>query len=56
MKFKVEIQEFLSDIIEVEADSEDDALAMVQEAYKNENIILDAGHFVDVEFSIYNAN
>jgi hypothetical protein len=53
MKFKVEIKEFLAEIVEVEADSEDEALSMVRDAYRKEEIILYPESFIDVEFSLY---
>ena len=40
-KYKVEITEYLQRVIEVDAESEEDAIAMVKEDYRKENIVLD---------------
>jgi hypothetical protein len=40
--FKIEIQEFLSRIIEVEAETKDKAISKVRELYRNEEIVLDS--------------
>lgn len=40
-KFKVEIKEVLSRIIEVEAEDENEAWDRTRNAYKNEEIVLD---------------
>lgn len=47
--FKTEITETLQRTIEVEAESEEDALQKVKEMYKNEEIVLDSCDFVGVE-------
>jgi len=46
--FKIEVKETLSRIIEIKANSTDEAISIVREQYKNENIVLDADDFVDV--------
>ena len=53
MKYQVKITEYLSKIIEVEADDEVDAILLVEEMYCGEEIVLDAMDFDDVEFEIY---
>jgi hypothetical protein len=54
MKYQVKITEYLSKIIEVEADDEVDARLLVEEMYCGQEIILDPEDFDDVEFEIYN--
>lgn len=49
-KYKVEITETLQKIIEIEADSKTDALYKVKEMYRDEEVILDANDFVDLDF------
>jgi hypothetical protein len=48
--YKIEVKETLSRIIEIDANSFDEALEDVQKMYKNEEIILDNDDFVEVEF------
>lgn len=52
-KFKVEIQEFLSRIIEVEAETKDEAISKVCELYRNEEIVLDSDDYVSTEIEIF---
>ena len=47
MKYKVEIEELLRRVIEIEADSESDAEMKVLELYRNFDIVLDADDFID---------
>lgn len=51
--FKIEIQEFLSKIIEVEASNADEAITKVKEMYNKEEIVLDSGDFVTTEIEEY---
>jgi len=51
--FKIEIQEFLSRIIEVEAETKDEAISKVRELYRNEEIVLDSDDYVTTEIEIY---
>lgn len=51
--FKIEIQEFLSEIIEVKAESFDEAITKVKEMYRNEEIILDYNNHVTTEIDEY---
>ena len=44
--FKVEIQELLSRIVEVEANSIDEALDKVNQLYRNQEIVLDSNDFI----------
>lgn len=43
---KVEITETLRRVIDVEAESDNEAINIVSEKYKNEEIVLDWGDFV----------
>lgn len=51
--FKIEIQEFLSRIIEVEAESIDEAISKVREMYRNEEIVLDSSDYVSTEIQTF---
>ena len=46
MKYQVEIEEVLRRVVEIEADSADDAENKVLESYRNSVIVLDAGYFI----------
>ena len=48
--FKIEVKETLSRIIEIEANSVDEAFSKIQNLYKNEKIVLDADDYVETEF------
>ncbi len=48
--FKIEVKETLSRIIEINANSINEALENVQKIYKNEELILDNDDFVEVDF------
>lgn len=54
MKYKVKVTEYLSKIIEVEADDEVDARLLAEELYCEEIVVLDYNDLHDVEFEIYN--
>jgi hypothetical protein len=47
--FKIEISETLSRVIEIEADTVDDAISIVNEKYKSEEIILDESDYIEYE-------
>ena len=49
--FEFEIKEFLSRIIEVEANNEDEAYMKVKEMYEKEVIVLDSSDFVETEIN-----
>jgi hypothetical protein len=53
-KFKIEVKETLSRIIEIDANSIDEALDDVKKIYKKEEIILDSDDFIEVEFVHHN--
>ncbi len=44
--FKIEIQEFLSKIVEIDAENINNAISKVKELYRNEEIILDSDDYV----------
>lgn len=48
--FKIEVKETLSRIIEIEANSMDEAYLKVKEMYSIEEIVLDANDYVDTDF------
>jgi hypothetical protein len=50
--FKIEIRETLSRIIEVKANSEDEAFSKIKDLYQNEEIVLNSDDYVDTEFLI----
>jgi hypothetical protein len=47
--FKIEIQEFLSRIVEIEAQNIDEAISRVKEMYQIGEIVLDSEDFVTTE-------
>lgn len=51
--YEIEIVETLQRVVKVKADSYDEALDIVTEKYKNEEIILDENDFVGADFSEY---
>ncbi len=52
-KFQIEIIETLSNIVEIAAENEQDALLKAQEMYKNEQVVLYFDDFVDTQFNIF---
>ena len=52
MKYKVNVEELLSRIVEVESDSDEEAEEKVREMYRNEEIVLDASDFQSVEYFV----
>ena len=51
-KYRIEVTEVLSRIVEMEAETEDDAVEMVRQMYRNCDIILGASDYVETEFSV----
>jgi len=51
-KFKIEITEKLAKIIEVNANTEEEALQIVKKMYEDEKIVLDSGDFIDKEIQL----
>ena len=52
MKYQVEITETLQKTIEVEAESEREAISKVEDQYYNGEIELDTSDFIDTVFEI----
>ena len=46
MKYKIEIEEILSKIVEIEANSIEEAIDIVKNMYQNEEIVLDSFNFI----------
>jgi len=51
-KYRIEVTEVLSRIVETEAESDEDAVEMVKRMYRNCDIILDASDYVVTEISV----
>lgn len=51
--FYIEVKETLSQLIEVNARSEDEALLSVKQRYQDEEIILDADSHIATDFSVW---
>lgn len=51
-KFTVLVEEFLSTEVDVEANSKEEALAIVKEKYNNEKIVLTADDCYDTAFYV----
>lgn len=51
--FKIEIKETLSNIIEIQAENEQQAIDIIKKKYNNEEIILDSNNYIDTEISNY---
>ena len=52
MKYRIEVTEVLSRIVETEAENEDDAVEMVRKMYRNCELVLDASDYVETEISV----
>ncbi len=51
-KYRIEVTEVLSRIVEMEAENEDDAVEMVRQMYQNCNLVLDASDYIETEISV----
>ncbi|MCO6495117.1 MAG: DpnD/PcfM family protein [Bacteroidetes bacterium] len=51
--FKIEIQEFLSRIVEIEAENANEAVLKVRRLYRNEEIVLDSDDYITTEIDEY---
>lgn len=51
--YKIEIEETLQKVVEVQANSLDEAIDIAQERYRNEEYILNEDDFKGAEFSEY---
>ena len=51
--FQIEIVETLNNILEVNAENEQEALLKAQDMYHNEEVILYPDDFIDTKFNIF---
>ena len=51
-KYRIEVTEVLSRIVETEAENEDDAVEMVRQKYRSRELVLDASDYVETEISV----
>ncbi|HCI75974.1 MAG TPA: hypothetical protein DHV27_06905 [Psychrobacter sp.] len=51
--FQIEIVETLNNIVEVNAENEQEALLKVRDMYRNEEVILYQDDFIDTKFNIF---
>ena len=51
--FQIEIVETLSNIVEVDAENEQEALLKAQDMYRNEEVVLYQDDFIDTKFNIF---
>ena len=51
-KYRIEVTEVLSRIVETEAENEDDAVEMVRQMYRKCELVLDASDYVETEISV----
>ena len=51
-KYRIEVTEILSRIVETEAENEDEAVEMVRQMYRNCELVLDASDYVETEISV----
>ena len=51
--FQIEVVETLSNIVEVNAENEQEALLKAQDMYRNEEVILYPDDFIDTKFNIF---
>jgi len=49
--YSFEIRETLSRVVEIEAETEEEAIQKVEQEYKNEEIVLDSSDFDDYEIT-----
>ena len=49
-KYKIEIQEFLARVVEIDAASSSEAFSKIHERYEKAEIVLDYNDFVQVDF------
>lgn len=50
--FEIEIREVLSRVIKIESKNQIDAILKVQEMYRNEEIVLDSGDYLETDISV----
>lgn len=54
--YKIEIEELLQRVVEIEAENIEQAIEITKEKYKKEEYVLDENDFEGVEFSEYKDN
>lgn len=52
-KYKIEIKELLCKIVDIEANSEFEAISKVKKLYADEKIVLTANEYCDTEITLY---
>ena len=55
-KYKIEVTEYLQRVIDVEADSEEEAIKFINDQYKNKKIVLDADDYIQTDIEVYDPN
>ena len=51
--FQIEIVEMLSNLVEISAENEQEALLKAQELYRNEEVVLYTVDLIDTKFNIF---
>lgn len=51
--FQIEIVEVLSNLVEISAENEQEALLKAQELYRNEEVVLYPDDLIDAKFNIF---
>ncbi|WP_372843273.1 DpnD/PcfM family protein [Psychrobacter sp.] len=51
--FQIEIVETLSNLVEISAENEQEALLKAQELYRNEEVILYPDDLIDTKFNVF---
>lgn len=51
--FQIEIVETLSNLVEISAENEQEALLKAQELYRNEEVVLSPDDLIDTKFNIF---
>ncbi len=54
--YKIEIEELLQRVVEIEAENVNEAISKAKEKYRKEEYVLDENDFKGVEFSEYEDN
>lgn len=54
--YKIEIEELLQRVVEIEAENVNEAISKAKEKYRKEEYVLDENDFKEVEFSEYEDN
>ncbi len=54
--YRIEIEELLQRVVEIEAENVNEAISKAKEKYRKEEYVLDENDFKEVEFSEYEDN